>query len=154
VSISSGAANSHLLSHVASFSSGGGRPCRRMMGRMFGRARAASRWRCRRCPGTCQVWWWSSGSRHTRCSASSAIPPARASCWRRSAAARPAPATVGLRGARRSCWTRRHGTRWDGRRGTRTWRHQRDLRPPVPRGDQRLLQATDACPLDIGLSNL
>uniref|UniRef100_A0ACD5ZUR1 Uncharacterized protein n=1 Tax=Avena sativa TaxID=4498 RepID=A0ACD5ZUR1_AVESA len=36
-STSSGAADSHLLSHVASFSSGGGRPCRRVTGTLFGR---------------------------------------------------------------------------------------------------------------------
>ncbi|CAM0911122.1 unnamed protein product [Alopecurus aequalis] len=36
-STSSGAADSHLLSHVVSFSSGGGRPCRRVTGTLFGR---------------------------------------------------------------------------------------------------------------------
>jgi uncharacterized protein (TIGR01570 family) len=36
-STSSGAADSHLLSHVASFASGGGRPCRRVTGTLFGR---------------------------------------------------------------------------------------------------------------------
>ncbi|KAM0889533.1 hypothetical protein ACQ4PT_027657 [Festuca glaucescens] len=36
-STSSGAADTHLLSHVASFSSGGGRPCRRVTGTLFGR---------------------------------------------------------------------------------------------------------------------
>uniref|UniRef100_A0ACD6AJ87 Uncharacterized protein n=2 Tax=Avena sativa TaxID=4498 RepID=A0ACD6AJ87_AVESA len=36
-STSSGAADSHLLSHVVSFSSGGGRPCLRVTGTLFGR---------------------------------------------------------------------------------------------------------------------
>jgi hypothetical protein len=106
--------------------------------------------RCGRRPGACQAWWWSSASRRARCSASSATPSARASCWRRSAAARPALARVGLRGARRSCSTRRRGTRSDGRQGERG---PGAISGTSDRPFRRLVQATDTCSLDIGLSN-